>query len=51
MNRRIFTLILSLGIAALFAPGLALAEDHLAEAISHTAKDCGARADNGSRST
>jgi hypothetical protein len=36
MNRRIFTLILSLGVAALFAPGLALAEDHLAEAISHT---------------
>ena len=36
MNRRIFTLILSLGVAALFAPGLALAEDHLAEAITHT---------------
>ncbi|MDR3424308.1 MAG: small metal-binding protein SmbP, partial [Alphaproteobacteria bacterium] len=36
MNRRIFTLILGLGVAALFAPGLALAEDHLAEAISHT---------------
>ena len=40
MNRRIFTLILSLGVAALFAPGLALAEDHLAEAISHTKEGC-----------
>jgi hypothetical protein len=36
MNRRIFALALSLGVAALFVPGLALAEDHLAEAISHT---------------
>src|ERR1700730_11842778 len=34
-NRRIFTLALSLGVATLFVPGLALAEDHLAEA-SHT---------------
>jgi len=31
----IFTLALSLGVATLFVPGLALAEDHLAEAISH----------------
>ena len=36
MNRRILALALSLGVVALFAPRLALAEDHLAEAISNT---------------
>ena len=36
MNRRIFAVALSLGVAALLAPRLAFAEDHLAEAISHT---------------
>jgi hypothetical protein len=36
LNRRIFAFALSLGVAALFAPRLALAEDHLAEAIGHT---------------
>lgn len=36
MNRRIFTLLLGLGVAAMFAPRLAFAEDHLAEAIGHT---------------
>jgi hypothetical protein len=33
---RIFILALGFGVAALFAPDLALAEDHLAEAVSHT---------------
>jgi hypothetical protein len=33
MNRRI--LVLALAVAALFKPRFALAEDHLAEAISH----------------
>ena len=36
MNRRIFALALGLGVAAFFAPRIALAEDHLAEAIRHT---------------
>jgi hypothetical protein len=36
MNRRIFTFVLGLAVASLFAPGLAFAEDHLAEAIGHT---------------
>jgi hypothetical protein len=38
MNRRTFALALSLGIASLLVPSLAVAEDHLAEAISHTKK-------------
>jgi hypothetical protein len=36
MTRRIFVAVLALGLAAFFAPRLALAEDHLAEAIKHT---------------
>ena len=36
MNRRNFALALGLGGAAFVAPRVALAEDHLAEAISHT---------------
>ncbi len=36
MNRRIFALAIGLGVAAFFAPPFAMAEDHLAEAISHT---------------
>jgi len=36
MNRRIFALARGLGVAAFVAPRVALAEDHLAEAISHT---------------
>src|SRR5262249_62334391 len=39
MNRRIFTLALSLGVATLLGRGVALAEDHLAEAIKNTAGD------------
>jgi Small metal-binding protein len=35
MNRRTFATVLVLGLAALF-PGAAFAEDHLAEAITHT---------------
>lgn len=34
MNRRIFALTLGVGLAAFIAPRIALAEDHLAEAIS-----------------
>jgi Small metal-binding protein len=36
MNRRTVALAIGLGVAALLAPRLALAEDHLAEAISQT---------------
>ena len=36
MNRRIFGTALALGVAAFFAPSFALAENHLAEAITHT---------------
>ena len=36
MNRRIFTLALSLGVDTLLGRGVALAEDHLAEAIKNT---------------
>ena len=36
MDRRTFSLVLGLGAAVALAPSLALAEDHLAEAISHT---------------
>ena len=36
MNRRIFALAICLGVAALLASRHALADDHLAEAITHT---------------
>ena len=36
INRRNFALRLGLAAAILVAPGLTFAEDHLAEAISHT---------------
>ncbi len=41
MNRRIFATALALSIAAFFAPPLAYAEDHLAEAITHTKQAIG----------
>jgi hypothetical protein len=41
MNRRIFATALALSIAAFFAPRLAYAEDHLAEAITHTKQAIG----------
>jgi hypothetical protein len=36
MIRRAFAIVIALGIAGVFTPRLARAEDHLAEAISHT---------------
>ena len=36
MNRRTLAIVLAIGFAAVLTPRLAMAEDHLAEAISHT---------------